>query len=117
MKFVAGLTLFLSFSAFAGKGFDCRTGNDPHGGKFCHYTISACNRNDPAEAAECGIRSYARAITWEKIKTLEPLLFDPFKGTIRYEVVSDKGLSYQTVTIECTDEIDQRCKVLSLTVE
>ncbi|MFL5784920.1 MAG: hypothetical protein ACJ76H_09945 [Bacteriovoracaceae bacterium] len=102
MKMFIALSMLLSVSAFASdrKGFDCRTGDDPYGGKLCVYVISQCFMENISEAAECAIHKYASNVLWDDIHSIKPLSLNLVEHTVVYEIESDKGRSTQTVTYE-----------------
>lgn len=57
------LVLSLSSFAFADAKFDCRTGVDPHGGKYCYYTMPMLCENESCEAAaKCAVEKYEAGI-------------------------------------------------------
>lgn len=65
---IASLSLF---SALASAGYDCRGGDSPQNGKFCHYTVPLCARVSCEEAALCAVKQYANAITGKKVTDLK----------------------------------------------
>jgi hypothetical protein len=104
MKLILGLSILFSFSAFANDGFDCRSGHSPHGGKFCHYSVSQCEQVDCVKAAECAIDQYSRQVTWSDIKSVKLTGVNFKDSTISFSVKNKNGVEEQTVTVEQKEE-------------
>lgn len=100
MKLIALLAVLFSMSAFANSGFDCRTGDDSQGGKFCHYTVSQCEQTDCVMAAECAIKKYSNAITWSKIKSVKLVSVNFKESSIKFDVQMKDKWEVQEVTLE-----------------
>jgi hypothetical protein len=113
MKFALAIGLLFSMSSFAANtGFDCRIGDDPHGGKFCHYRISQCVSNDCVVAAECAIKEYAGQVTWSEIKSIEALTVE--ENYVKFSVLTKKGEEYQLVSVE---KEAGSCKAVALKIK
>jgi hypothetical protein len=113
MKFALALGVLFSLSAFAANtGFDCRIGDDPHGGKFCVYRISQCVSDDCTVAAECAVKEYANQVTWSKISSIEALTVE--ENYVKFSVMTSKGEEYQLVSVE---KDGSSCKAVALKIK
>lgn len=113
MKFALAIGLLFSMTAFANDGFDCRSGQSPHGGKFCHYSVSQCEQEDCVKAAECAIDQYSRQVTWSGVKSVKLTGVSFKESTISFSVKTKNGVENQTVTIE---QKEASCEPVALKV-
>lgn len=112
MKFALAIGFLFSMSAFAAStGFDCRIGDDPHGGKFCHYKISQCVSEDCTVAAECAVKEYSNQVTWSQISSIETRTVE--ENYVKFSVMTKKGEEFQIVSVEKEAGV---CKAVALKI-
>jgi hypothetical protein len=129
-KFVFGLVMVVGLGqqalACGGSALDCRIGNDKVGGKFCHYTVSACADVSCDKAIACTVEKWSRAVVKAiavsassvKVNFSKPM--EDLGANVQMHMVKSHGASCKSSSCEIDSIVltdtaaDGMCSVLSI---